>query len=78
MHCRMKHQAKIFKIYIITSKGKIKNYHLLLPNATGRNIYGIISKFITINDTAEDLGARIEKDITKRESYFIGKMKGKS
>ena len=73
----MKHQGKIFKIYVITSKGKIKNYHLLLPNATGRNASGLISKVITVNDTTEDLGIRIEKDITKRESYFTRKMKGK-
>ena len=33
--------------------------------------------FININDTIEDLGVHIEKDITKRESYFIRKMKGK-
>ena len=36
MHYGIKHKGKIFKIYVITSKGKIKNYHFLLPNATGR------------------------------------------
>ena len=34
-------------------------------------------KFITINDTTESLGVHIEKDITKRESCFIRKRKGK-
>ena len=76
MHYGMKHQGKIFKIYVITSKGKIKNYHLLLPNATGRIPKGQYQS-LSPSTTQQKIWRHIEKDITKRESYFVRKKKGK-